>query len=63
LKQFERDYKKMGKVDFFSIAFQKQNPIFFGGEAVVGTVNIQVKERFKINGVKLIINGSAQVYW
>ncbi len=53
----------MGKVDFFSIAFQKQNPIFFGGEAVVGTVNIQVKERFKINGVKLIINGSAQVYW
>jgi hypothetical protein len=53
----------MGKVDFFSIDFQKPNPIYLAGEGVVGSVNIQVKERFKINEVRLIIYGSAQVRW
>jgi hypothetical protein len=53
----------MGKVDLFSIAFQKQEAIYLGGETVAGTVNIQVKERFKINGIQLIVNGGAQVRW
>ena len=53
----------MGKVDLFSIAFQKQEAIYFAGEPVVGSVNIQVKERFKINGVKLVVYGGGRVHW
>ena len=53
----------MGKLDLFSIVLQKQVPIYFGGETVVGTVNINSKERFKINGIKLIVYGGAQVRW
>jgi len=53
----------MGKVDLFTIVLQKQVPIYFGGETVVGSVTIQTKERFKINGIKLMIHGGAQVRW
>lgn len=53
----------MGKVDFFSITLQKPTPIYFVGETIVGSVNLRVRERFKINSVKMVINGSCYVRW
>ena len=53
----------MGKIELFSIEFQKQDATFLAGEAVVGSVNIEVKERLKINGVRIIIIGGAQFRW
>jgi hypothetical protein len=53
----------MGKVDYFSITLQKTSPIYFSGETIVGTVNLRVHERFKINSVKMVINGSCNVRW
>lgn len=53
----------MGKIDYFTIALQKPNPIYFSGEPLIGTVNIRVSERLKINCVKMVINGSARVHW
>lgn len=53
----------MGKIDYFTIALQKPNAIYFSGEQLIGTVNIRVSERLKINSVKMQINGSARVHW
>jgi hypothetical protein len=61
--QLNRFEPNMGKVDLFTIELQKQVPIFFGGETVVGNVKIQLKERLKINALKLIVKGGAQVRW
>ena len=35
----------MGTIDAFTIEFQKPQPVYVGGETVVGSINIQVKER------------------
>ena len=53
----------MGKIDAFSIGFQKPQPVYVGGETVVGVINIQVKERLKINSVSMTIQGSGDVHW
>ena len=53
----------MGKIDYFSIKLQKSDPIYHSGETLVGNVLIRVKERLKINSIKLAITGGARVYW
>jgi hypothetical protein len=41
----------MGKVLVFEILFQKQTPLYMGGEILNGVVNIRLNERLKINSV------------
>ncbi len=53
----------MGKIAYFSIIFQKQNPIFYSGETVIGCVNIRISERLKYNSVSMILSGKAKVHW
>jgi hypothetical protein len=53
----------MGKIDYFTINLQKADAIFHSGETIVGTVNLRVKERLKINSVKMVITGGARVHW
>ena len=45
----------MGKFDLFSIMLGKQ--IYMAGETLVGTVNIKLKEKLKINGINLLLIG------
>jgi hypothetical protein len=45
----------MGKFDLFSIMLQK--PIYTAGETLIGTVNIKLKEKLKINGFNLLLIG------
>ena len=53
----------MGKIDAFGIEFQKRQPVYQGGEILDGTINIQVKERLKINKVELTVEGATNVHW
>jgi hypothetical protein len=53
----------MGKIAYFSILLQKQNPIYYSGETVVGTVNIRVIERLKCNLISMTLSGIANVHW
>jgi hypothetical protein len=53
----------MGQIYLFTIELSKQASIFFGGETIVGNVKIELKERLKINGLKLIVKGGAEVRW
>jgi len=49
----------MGKIEFFHILFDKQSAVFFPGEVITGKIHIKVKERLKINGIKVQFNGSS----
>ena len=53
----------MGKVDFFTIHLQKQIPIYLSGEAIVGTISYRIRERLKINAVRLDAGGDGYVHW
>jgi hypothetical protein len=53
----------MGKVDFFTILLQKQPPIYFSSEPVIGQVKIRISERLKINSLKCLLDGYAHVHW
>ena len=53
----------MGKIEFFKIFFQKQNPIYFPGEQLKGEIKIRILERFKIRCIKMMIKGDAHVSW
>jgi hypothetical protein len=45
----------MGKFDLFSIMLEK--PIYMAGETLIGTINIKLKEKLKINGINLLLIG------
>lgn len=53
----------MGKIDAFHVELQKPQPIYLGGETLVGCISIQVRERLKINSVYLTILGESRVRW
>lgn len=53
----------MGKIAYFSILLQKQNPIYYSGETVAGTVIVRVIERLKCNSISMTILGRAKVHW
>lgn len=53
----------MGKIDSFAIIFQKPTPIYMGGETLNGTLNINVRERLKINSVNINVIGASRVHW
>lgn len=51
----------MGKVQYFTIALQKETPIYFSGEVLVGAVMVKITERLKINSLKCSISGDSYV--
>lgn len=53
----------MGKINSFTIFLEKPNAIYQGGENLRGTLNINVKDRLKINCIKMLLNGGARVHW
>jgi hypothetical protein len=53
----------MGKVQYFTIALQKETPIYFSGEVLVGAVMVKITERLKINSLKCSISGDSYVRW
>jgi hypothetical protein len=53
----------MKSVEYFTIIFQKQDPVYFPGESVFGNVKLKVNERFKINALKCLIHGYTLVEW
>jgi hypothetical protein len=53
----------MGKIDSFTIVFQKSTPIYMGGETLNGALNINVRERLKINSININVIGASRVHW
>ena len=53
----------MKKVEFFYILLQKHEPVYSGGETVIGTLHMRIRERLRINGVRLEARGEGHVYW
>ena len=55
----------MGKLDYFVIVLQKPDDqaIYFPGEPLVGTLVFKSLERFKINAVRIVIDGTCRVKW
>jgi hypothetical protein len=53
----------MGKIDYFTIRLQKADPIYYSGETLIGNIQLRVKERLKINSIKMMITGTARIYW
>ncbi len=54
----------MGKLAVLNIVLNKaQNPVYFAGEILAGTVLMRVLEPIKINWLKLSVFGRAQVHW
>jgi hypothetical protein len=54
----------MGKLAFLNIVLNKaQNPVYFAGEILTGTVLMRVLEPIKINWLKLSVFGKGHVHW
>jgi hypothetical protein len=53
----------MSKIKYFKIALQKENPIYFAGETLVGTVMLKITERLKVNSLKCSIFGDSYIKW
>ena len=53
----------MGKIDYKEIELDKPGSTYTPGETVTGKFIFKVKERLKINAVKVKIVGEAHVHW
>ena len=53
----------MVKIDRFTIVLENPENVYYPGDKLVGFVFFKVSERFKINGVRLNVNGSARIIW
>ncbi len=53
----------MSKFELFTVTFAKEVPIYVGGEKLVAAVQLNVKERLKINSINLTISGASDVDW
>jgi hypothetical protein len=51
----------MGKIEIFSIVTEKQNAIYNVGEIIRGNLIIKIKEKLKINYVRMLLKGFARV--
>ena len=55
------DIFKMGQLDLFEIAFDRQPPVYFGGQYVSGNVNVKLNDGMKIKNLQLKFHGEAKV--
>ncbi len=52
------------KVSHFEIVLNKpKNRAYVPGEAISGTVQLQVCERLKVNSIKLTLQGKVMIQW
>ena len=53
----------MRKIECFAIRLQKEPAIYYAGETITGTIEMKVRNRIKINNIRLVAYGFASVYW
>ena len=54
----------METIETFKIILEKEDSgVFFPGDILDGKLELKVKERLKINGIKVLINGNSNIYW
>lgn len=56
----------MGKLEYFRITLENKpcnQEIYIPGEQLSGTLSFRVLERFKINSVRMIVDGTGRVKW
>ena len=57
----EIEISRRKKFDYFRIVLDKPNGIYFPGECLTGKVMFKANERIKINGVKILVEGTTKV--
>jgi hypothetical protein len=53
----------MGKVELFTINFDKSNTIYAPGETLSGSLLVRASDRLKINLIKIRLYGAASTKW
>ena len=53
----------MGKVDSLTINLDKSTAIYKPGETLSGSLFVKVKDRIKINLIKVKVYGGASTFW
>jgi len=53
----------MDKISSFNILLGKDLSVYSPGDNISGKIKICVKERVRIKGINLLINGDSNVYW
>ena len=51
----------MSQLDLFEIVFDKQPPVYFGGQYVSGNVNVKLNDGMKMKNLRLKFHGEAEV--
>ena len=52
---------RMSQLDLFEIVFDKQPPVYFGGQYVSGNVNVKLNDGMKMKNLRLKFHGEAEV--
>ncbi|RNA00936.1 arrestin domain-containing 3-like, partial [Brachionus plicatilis] len=50
-------------MDFFDILLDRQTPLFHPGDLIVGKIVISLSKKVKVNKIKILLNGIANVGW
>ena len=53
----------MRKIESFAVRLHKEPAIYYAGETITGTIDLSVRDRLKINNIKLVAKGFANVHW
>lgn len=53
----------MGVLENIEIILDRKNGVYFCGEAIKGSLSFKVKQKMKINSIKISINGFAECKW
>lgn len=53
----------MGNIEIFEILLEKEPPIYHPGDRMFGKVRVKLRNKLKINFIKIIVNGYASVIW
>ena len=53
----------MGKLKLFVINLSGNNPVYFAGSNVEGSVLLELSEPKKTQGISIVFSGKAYVHW
>lgn len=53
----------MEKIDNFAIILDKPDGKYMTGESIVGHLEVKISQRIKVNSIKILLSGEAQVMW
>jgi hypothetical protein len=51
----------MGKIERFQIILQRETPVYYPGETVIGRIEFKVVEWLKCNSIKMLAKGELTV--